>query len=117
MPVAVSDRRHEIEPVLLLQPLVHESLDALEYPGELAVVERPDQDHAGVRSLRLGPFPRERREIAAIAGDQHALLGGGEFEHDRVGEPLVARVLGKREHIVTGVSQRSTDPLRRKVRV
>ena len=117
VPAVVSDCQHEIAPFVLLRSLVQECPNAVEYPGELAVVERPDQDHAGVRSLRLGPFPCEWREVAAVARDQHALLGGCEFEDGWVGEPLEAHVRGQREHVMTGVCERGADPLRREVRV
>jgi hypothetical protein len=37
------------------------AFDAGEDLGELAVIERPDEDQAGVRSLGFGPLAREWR--------------------------------------------------------
>ena len=49
----------------------------------------------------LGPFARKRCEVAAVARDEHAPLGGGEFEHERVVEPFERRVDGECEDVVS----------------
>jgi hypothetical protein len=109
--VTRSDSQYEIAPLILLGPLVKQALDGRDDRSELAVPQRPDQDHAGVRSLGLGPFASEGREVAAVAGDQDAMRGG-QFEHARVVQSLDGCVCCEREHVVSGVAQRSADPLR-----
>jgi hypothetical protein len=110
-----SQRDHEVAP-LLLGPLAEQSLDAGDDFTELAVIECPDQDHPSVRALRLGPLPRQRREVAPVACDKNSLLLGGELDHQRIVESLKRSVLGEREHVVTGDSQRPADPPWRQVR-
>jgi hypothetical protein len=48
-------------PLRLGWPTVELAFDAGEDLGELAVIERPDEDQAGVRSLGFGPLAREWR--------------------------------------------------------
>ncbi len=85
--------------------------------AELAVVERPDEDQARVRSLRLCPLAREWREVPTVARDERSSLLRGELEHERVVEPLEPRVLSERENVVTAGAQRAADAPRRQVRV
>ncbi len=79
--------------------------DPGEDPGELAVVECPYEDQAGVRSLGFGPFTRDWCEVATVARDQHASFGCGKLEHVRVGECLEGRVLGERQHVMVCLAQ------------
>jgi hypothetical protein len=102
---------------LLLGPLAEQSLDAGDDLAELAVIECPDQDHPSVRALRLGPLPRQRREVAAVACGKDSLLLGRQLEHQRIVESLERSVLGEREHVVAGSSERPADPPWRQVRV
>lgn len=73
--------------------------------GELAVVECPYENQAGVRSLGFGPFTRDWCEVAAVARDQYASFGCGKLEHVRVGESLEGRVFGERQHVMTCLAQ------------
>jgi len=73
--------------------------------GELAVVECPYEDQAGVRSLGFGPFTRDGCEVATVARDQHASFGRGKLEHVRVGESLEGRVFGERQHVMACLAQ------------
>jgi len=110
-------RGHEVAPLLLCRPVVDQPLDTSDDLTELGVVERPDQDHAGVGTLALGPLPRQRREVAAVARHENPRLLGGEFEHQRIIKPFERCVFSEREHIVATRSQWPPDSSRRQVRV
>jgi hypothetical protein len=51
----------------------------------------------------------ERREVTAVARDEHAVLGGGELEYERVVEPFECKVRGEREDVVSSSLQRCSD--------
>jgi len=70
-----------------------------------------------VGTLALGPLPRQRREVAAVARHENPRLLCGEFEHQRIIKPLERRVFSEREHIVATRSQWPADTARRQVRV
>jgi hypothetical protein len=93
-----------VAPLLLGCSLAQLTLDPGADLGELAVVARPDEDDACVRASGLGPLPRERREVSAVACNQHALLRCGELQHLGIGEPLKGGVFSEREHIVSGLA-------------
>ena len=112
-----SERDGQVAPLILGWPKAELAFDTLDDLGELAVVERPDEDQAGVRSSRFGPLARYRCEVATVARNQHAPFGRGQLEHLRVGEPLVGRVFGERQNVVAALAQLGRDTARREVRV
>jgi len=106
---SLSQGDDEAVPLLLLWPAFEVAPDSGDDRCELGVVECPDQDQARVVARGLGPFARERREVAAVTRDEQALLGGCEFEHERVVEPFERRVGGEREDVVSRVLKRVGD--------
>lgn len=107
-----SERDGDVSPLLLSRALGELAFDAGEDRGELAVVERPDEHQAGVRSLGFGPLARKRREVAAVAGYEDALLGARQLENLWIRQALVGGVLGKREHVVSALAQPRRDATR-----
>jgi hypothetical protein len=91
-----SERDGQVTPLLLGWPAAELAFDTGEDLGELAVVERPDQDQARMRSLRFSPLASDRCEVATVARDQHTPFGCRQLEHLWVGEPLVRCVFGER---------------------
>lgn len=91
--------------------------DASGYLGELAVVERPYEHQACVRSLGFGPLARKRREVTTVAGYENTLLGCCQLEHLRIWHALVGGVPGWREHVVLALAKPRGDATRREVRV
>lgn len=68
-------------------------------------------------ALRLGPFPGKRRKVKAVAGDQHPVLAGGQFEDGRIVQAFEGGVFGESTHIVSGHAQRTRDPTGREIRI
>jgi hypothetical protein len=89
-----SKRDGDVSPLLLGRALSELPFDAGGYLGELAVVERPYEHQACMRSLGFGPLARKRREVTTVAGYENTLLGCCQLEHLRIGQALVGGVLG-----------------------
>lgn len=83
-PQSNSERYNYLAPVFLSGPFLEVAFDGPDDLPELAVIKRPDEDDASMCALRLGPFPRKRREVAAVAGDEHTVPASGEFEYGRI---------------------------------
>jgi hypothetical protein len=79
-----SECNDKIPPVFLSGSLVEMAFDACHNLPELTVIKSPDEDDAGMWALRLSPFTRKRREVAAVAGDEHTVLPRGKFEYRRI---------------------------------
>jgi hypothetical protein len=79
--VSNSERDCDVLPLLLYRTLRELVFDACDYLIELAVVECPYEDQAGMRSLGFGPLARQRCEVAAVMGYENALLGRRELKH------------------------------------
>ena len=60
-------------------------------------------------ALPLGPFPGKWGEVATVAGDEDAVLAGGEFEHGRIVESFEREVFGECEHVMSGRPQGTRD--------
>lgn len=115
--VVASERNGDIAPLLLSRALPQLTFDAREDLGELAVVECPDEDDASVWASGFGPLARERREVPAVARDEHALFRCGQLEHLRVGKSLEGGVFGQREHVMAVLAQLRGDGARGEIRV
>lgn len=81
------------------------------------MVERPDQDAAGVRASRLRPVPQDGGEVAGVAGDEDPPLTCRQLQHVGVVEPFQRRDPREGQHVVPVVAKWVADPPRRKVRV
>jgi len=104
-------------PLLLERSASQVSFDTRDDLGELAVIESPDQDQAGVAQLRLRPFAREWSEVAAVACDEHTLLRGCQPQDLRIWQSLEHWIFGQCQHVMARVAQRARDPARGEVRV
>jgi hypothetical protein len=107
-----SEREGDVAPLLLGWTLSELTFDASGYLGELAVVERPYEHQAGVRSLAFSPLARKRREVATVTSYEDALLGRGQLEYLRIRQALVGGVLGEREHVMCALAQARGDAAR-----
>lgn len=110
MQIAASDGKRHFAPVLSGRSLHHEAFHAGHDLSEAAVVERPDQDAAGVGAAGLRPLTEGRREVAAVACHQHPTLAGRQGHHVRVIKPLERRLGGERPHVVPGRPEGLADP-------
>ena len=109
------DRYDEIGPRPLTRALLEQTRDLADDSPELVVAQRPDQDAACMRTTPLGPLPQDRREVAAVASDENAMLGGREREHLWIGEPFERLLLCQRDHVVTPPAERFRHVSRREV--
>jgi hypothetical protein len=100
--LVVSERNDEAAPVFLAGSLLEVVFYSFGDLPELTVIKAPDEDEPGMPAVRLGPFPDKWGEVATVAGDEHTVLVGGEFEYGRIIEPFEGGVFGECEHIVSG---------------
>ena len=62
-------------------------------------------------TLRLGPSPRDRGEVATVPRDENATLRGRELEHELVLQTLEVGIASERTNVVPALRERSPDPL------
>lgn len=85
---------------------------AVDDGGELVVVERPDQDAAGVAAIGFGPLSEQGSEIPRVAGDQDAILLSREFEDLRIIESPQRSIGGQAQDVVAALFEGGPDALR-----
>lgn len=118
MPAVVflrSERDCDALPLLLGCALLELAFDAGVDLSEPTIIEGRYEDQAGMGPLCLCPLTRERREVAAVAGDEDVLLRSGELKHLRIGDSLVGGVLRERKDLVPAPAKWSRDAARREV--
>jgi hypothetical protein len=104
-----SEGDRQVDPGRLIRSLGQQVSKPLKDRSELIVPQGPDEDAAGVRPARLGPVPKERREVTTVAGDEDPPLRGRERENLGVGEALELGPLAQRQDVVALLAERAGD--------
>ncbi len=104
-----SERDRQVLPLFGVGTIAKELSDPVDDGGELAVVERPDQDAAGMVPVSFGPLSQQRGEVPRVSGHENASLLGRKFENLRI-VPSPQRDVGRQaQYVVTTLLKGGAD--------